>query len=374
MKRIAIISNYADSLVNFRGHLIQALVEKGLTVFALAPDYSEKQRSAVAALGAEPIDYSLSRSGMNPIQDSLDTLKLIQLLRRLRPDATLGYFIKPVIYGTFAAWVARVPRRFVMVEGLGFVFTETGAELSTKRKILRSVVARMYAFALARAEKAIFLNPDDIEEFVSKGVVEKGKTHCLGGIGVDLKEWPEAPPVLEPVTFLLVARLLREKGVLDYIEAARAVKSRYPQARFVLLGDLDPNPGSLTREQARSWVEEGLIEWPGYAPVQPWLAQTSVFVLPSYREGVPRSTQEALAMGRAVITTDVPGCRETVVSGQNGFLVPVRDPVALSQAMIQFIEQPALITEMGSRSRALAEARFDVHKVNADLLSIMGLH
>ena len=180
------------------------------------------------------------------------------------------------------------------------------------------------------------------------------------------------PGVSPPITFLLAARLLREKGIVEYAEAARIVKSKYPDTRFILLGSVDPNPGSLNAEEVSKWVTERLLEWPGHVPVKSWMTQASVYVLPSYREGVPRSTQEAMAMGRAVITTDAPGCRETVVDGLNGFLVPVRDSVALAEAMMRFIKQPALIETMGKASRMLAEERFDVHKVNAIMLATMG--
>jgi glycosyltransferase involved in cell wall biosynthesis len=195
----------------------------------------------------------------------------------------------------------------------------------------------------------------------------------LGGIGVDLADWPLAPPVTQPVTFLLAARLLREKGIFEYAEAARKVKSLHPDVRFVLLGGLDPNPGGLDQADVETWVKEGLLEWPGHVAVKPWLTQTSVFVLPSYREGVPRSTQEAMAMGRAVITTNAPGCRETVDEGTNGFLVPVRDVPALTEAMLRFVEDPTLIATMGKESRRLAEKRFDVHAINARLLKILGV-
>ena len=195
----------------------------------------------------------------------------------------------------------------------------------------------------------------------------------LNGIGVDLVEWMPAPVAIKSITFLLVARLLREKGILEYAAAARIVKSKYPDTRFILLGGVDPNPGSLNTHEVSQWVNDGLLEWPGHVAVKPWLAQTSVFVLPSYREGVPRSTQEAMAMGRAVITTDVPGCRDTVVEGVNGFLVPVRDAAALADAMMRFIKQPELIETMGKASRALAVERFDVHKVNAVILATMGI-
>lgn len=373
MRRLAIISNQAFSLVNFRGYLIRELVAAGIEVHALAPDYDDRFRAAVRALGAVPMDFSLVRTGMNPLRDGLDLLRLTNLLRRIRPDATLGYFIKPVIYGTIAAWLAGVPRRYALIEGLGYVFTESGAKESWRRVVLCWIVSALYRAALKRAERVFFLNDDDISEFVEKGIVDQDKTVKLGGIGVDLDEWRPLPPSMQPLTFLLAARLLREKGIVEYAEAARRVKRRYPNIRFVLLGGLDPNPGGLTQSEVEEWVREGLLEWPGHVDVKPWLAQTSVYVLPSYREGVPRSTQEAMAMGRPVITTDAPGCRETVEHGRNGFLVPVRDPRALAEAMLRFIEQPELIESMGRESRRMAEERFDVYKVNAVMLQAMGI-
>lgn len=371
MKSVAIISSQAFSLVNFRGPMICDLVAAGVTVFALAPDYDDEMRQKITALGAQPVDYSLVRTGMNPFRDGLDALRLAALLRRLHPDVTLGYFIKPVIFGTLAAWLAGVPRRVAMIEGLGYVFTSSGGSEPVCRKLLRNLVSRLYRFALARAHKSIFLNSDDINEFVGAGLVQESKVIKLGGIGVDLAEWPLTKPATQPVTFLLAARLLLEKGIVEYAEAARLVKTGHPEVRFVLLGGLDPNPGGLGQPEVQAWVTEGLLEWPGHVAVKPWLAQTSVFVLPSYREGVPRSTQEAMAMGRAVITSNAPGCRETVDEGVNGFLVPVRDVPALANAMLRFVETPALIETMGLESRRLAEDRFDVRKINARLLKIL---
>lgn len=371
--RFIIIASQAFSLLNFRGPLISALVSQDIEVLAIAPDYDDKTRISVRALGAVPIDCSLSRTGMNPFRDGFDMFRLALLLRRLRPDVTLAYFAKPVIFGTLAAWLAGVPRRVAMIEGLGYVFTSSSEGDPVRRKLLRSLVSRLYQFALARAHKVIFLNDDDINEFVGAGLVKESHVVKLGGIGVDLTEWPLTLPVTQPVTFMLVARLLREKGIVEYAEAARVVKARYPMARFVLLGGLDPNPGALTQLEVQAWVAEGLLEWPGHVLVRPWLAQTSVYVLPSYREGVPRSTQEAMAMGRAVITTNAPGCRETVEEGVNGFLVPVRDVTALANAMLRFLHAPELIERMGRESRRLAEDRFDVSKINARLLDILEL-
>ena len=367
----AIVSSQAFSMVNFRGLLIRELVAAGVRVHAFAPDYNDELRQQISALGAIAVDFRLTRTGMNPLHDGWDTLCLAMMLRRLKPDVVLAYFIKPVIYGTLAATLAGVPRRVAMIEGLGYVFTDSGGRETWKRKLLRFLVSSVYRFALARAQKVIFLNNDDLGDFVRAGLVDETKTVKLGGIGVDLADWSLVPSVMQPVTFLLVARLLREKGVIEYAEAARQVKAIYPEARFVLLGGLDPNPGSLNSLEVQTWVKEGLLEWPGHVAVRPWLMQASVFVLPSYREGVPRSTQEAMAMGRAVITTDVPGCRDTVDDGVNGFMVPVRDASALAKAMLRFIENPQLIDSMGRESRRLAETRFDVHAINARLLKIL---
>ena len=310
---------------------------------------------------------------MNPLSDVVSVLRLAILLRRLKIEASLAYFIKPVIFGNLAAFFARVPKRFCMIEGMGYVFTPPTGRQPAKRKVLRALVSLLYKWSLKRADAVFLLNDDDIDEMVRRGLVQPAQVVKLNGIGVDLADWLPAIAVNEPLTFLLAARLLREKGILEYAEAARIVKSIYPNTRFILLGGVDPNPGSLNTHEVSEWVNEGLLEWPGHVPVQPWLAQTSVYVLPSYREGVPRSTQEAMAMGRAVITTDAPGCRETVVEGQNGFLVPVRDAAALADAMMRFIKQPELIETMGKASRALAVERFDVHKVNAVILATMGI-
>jgi len=265
-----------------------------------------------------------------------------------------------------------VPFRAAVVEGLGYAFTP--GEENFKKRLLRGVLSGLYRISFALAHKVFFLNPDDLEEFVARGLVRREKAVLLGGIGVPLEEWPPAPPHLYPPTFTLIARLLKEKGVREFAEAARRVKARHPEARFLLIGPLDTNPGAIQEEEVRSWVKEGFLEWVPWAEdVRPYLRQTSVYVLPSYREGVPRSTQEAMAMARPVITTDAPGCRETVVEGVNGFLVPPRDVEALEAAIERFIRQPTLIERMGLESRSLAEERFDAHKISERLLREMGI-
>jgi glycosyltransferase involved in cell wall biosynthesis len=373
--RICIIGNHASALLLFRGPLITDIVAKGHNVLAFAPDYDDSTRVEMRAIGAEPVSYSLSRTGMNPLRDAADMLRLVFLLRRLKPDITISYTIKPVIYGSLAAWLAMIPRRFATIEGLGYIFSPVEGSESLNRRLLRSAVCWLYSVALKHANRVFFLNKDDIEEFLKSQIISLEKVFLMGGIGVDLDCWRPEPAVTKPVTFLLAARLLREKGIVEYARAAQLIRQKYPETRFTLLGTLDNNPGSLRRADVESWASEGILEWLGRVPdIRPLMASSSVFVLPSYyREGIPRSTQEAMAMARPVITTDAPGCRETVIDGNNGFLVPVRNAEALAAAMERFILQPELIESMGQASRRIAEERFDVHKINQVILREMGI-
>lgn len=346
------------------------MVSRGITVFAFASDYSEATKKSVIALGAIPIDFEMSRTGMNPLSDILNCLRLSIKLRRLNLDTTFAYLIKPVIYGTLAAYIASIPNRFAMIEGAGYVFTSDKPTLL--RRALRVGVKLLYKISLSKVSRVFLLNPDDKKLFVDEAMVSEKKVLLINGIGVELDYYQFTKPVLNPLCFILVARLLREKGVYEYIEAARKIKSLYPDTRFLLLGNVDENPSSISVHEANAWVSQGLIEWPGQvSDVRDWLIQASVFVLPSYREGLPRSTQEAMAMGRAIITTDVPGCRETIQHGLNGFMVPPRHSAALIESMLIFIKQPQLVCSMGLASRKIAEDNFNVHVINAQILESM---
>ena len=342
--RICIIGNQAFSLLNFRGPLISDMVERGHEVLALAPDYDEETRAAVRARGAKPVDFSLSRTGLNPLRDMADMLRLAFLLYRLKPDITFGYTIKPAIYSTLASWLVRIPRRFALITGLGYAFTPTSESL--KRRLLRHLVLHLYRAALKHADEVFFQNDDDRALFVEEGVVREAQSIRVNGTGVDLEQWQPAPPVTKPATFLLVGRLLREKGIMEYAKAACLIRRKYPETRFILLGGLDSNPGALSRAEVEALVNDGMLEWTDHVPdVRSWIARSSVFVLPSYyREGVPRSIQEAMAMARPVITTDAPGCRNTVIHGENGFLIPTRNSDALAEAMEQFVLKLTAVT------------------------------
>jgi glycosyltransferase involved in cell wall biosynthesis len=370
-RQITLIGHAAGATLNFRAPLIADLVAAGWRVEVLAPDWTPDQRQRLRALGAEARTFPLSRTGLNPLQDLQTLWVLYRHLRDSRPDAVLTYAAKTNVWGMLAAAWAGVPRRVAMVEGMGFAFTEGQDGRTSKQRVVGAVLSVLYRAAFRQAHRVIVLNPDDARDLQRRCGLERQKTIVLGGIGVPLSDWPLCPPHTTPITFTLVARLLREKGVLEFVQAARLIKERHPSTRFLLLGALDDNPGSLREADVQPWVQAGIIEWPRQVDVKPWLAQTSVFVLPSYREGVPRSTQEAMAMGRAVITTDAPGCRETVVDGVNGFLVPPRDVPALAAAMQRFIDEPALIARMGAESRRLAEERFDARRANAIIMSTL---
>lgn len=369
---IAMIGNQAFSAINFRGPLIRQLVNQGHQVWVLTPDYDPHTRAAMRALGAEPVDYPLERSGVSPLQDLRSAAILWRQLLRLRPQVVLCYFVKPVIYGTLAAWAARVPRRVALIEGAGYAFAADAAA-SLRRRMLRAAVTALFRAALRRAHAVVVLNRDDHELFVSQDVVPAARVEILPGIGIDLTHYACAPPVTAPVTFCLAARLIEEKGIRIYAEAARLVRRAFPQSRFLLVGGIDDNPAALQRAEVESWVRDGVLEWAGWVEdVRPWLAQTSVFVLPShYREGLPRSILEAMAMARPVITTDNPGCRDAVVDGECGFIVPVRDAARLAAAMRRFIEQPELIAELGMAARRRAQRLYDVHAINDRLTRLL---
>jgi glycosyltransferase involved in cell wall biosynthesis len=370
-ERVAIITNHPFSLLNFRGQLIRRLVDRGHTVFTLCPDLNRAQREQIARIGAIPVDISLSRGELNPFADLRDLASLVGHLRRLRPTTTFAFFAKPVIYGTLAGWLARIPRRIAMIEGLGRPFAVAGGASPA----LRYVILRMYRVALRRAHLVYLLNDQDAADLAAVGAVTPDQVRRIDGIGVDLEKWPFSPPPGDAQrTFVMVARLLKAKGVEDFVSAARRIRSNAPEARFVVVGETDSAKHSLSPTQMRKWVEEGLLEWPGFADPRPYLEAASVFVLPSqYREGLPRSIQEAMATGRAVITTDVPGCRDAVIDGYNGFVVPPGDVTALAGAMRHFLDRPQLVREMGDASRRMAVTRFDGHETASRVALEAGL-
>lgn len=369
--RIIIVGGFSQSLLNFRGPLIRDIVSRGHEVIACAPHAPEEVRAELAAIGARYRHVPIARAGRNPASDLHTLLSLVRVLRKERPDLLLTYTIKPVIYGSLAARLPPRPVSFAMITGAGYAFGEGGGH----RRAVGRVVRGLYRLTLSRNRVVFFQNPDDLKLFEERKMIGPNtKTVVLNGSGVDLEHYVQEKLPNRPV-FLLMARLIADKGIREYREAARRIRIEYPNARFLLAGAIDENPTSIHRDELAQWEAEGDIEYlGGLADVRPALREALVYVLPSYyREGTPRSVLEAMSMGRPIITTDSPGCRETVEDGVTGYLVPVKDPVALIAVMRAFVENPELAVRMGRESRRLAEEKYDVHRVNGMILDAMAL-
>lgn len=374
--KLLLIASLAESLINFRGPLIQALQAKGVKVHVAAPSMpaGAKVRCDLQAMGVTVHEVPMQRTSTKPVADLYTAWMLWRLMRQIRPDKVLSYTIKPVIYGTLTAWLAGVPQRYALITGLGYAFQGGG-----QRSRLKALVQYLYGLALARAQRVFFQNPDDLALFRELSILQGDTPVCVvNGSGVDLTTFEVRPLPIGvnqgAVRFLFIGRLLGDKGVREYAEAALIVKRTHPSVQCMLVGWIDSNPNAIAQSELDQWIAETRIEFLGrLADVRPAIAACSVYVLPSYREGTPRTVLEAMAMGRAIITTDAPGCRETVVHGDNGFLVPVQDAKALAQAMLNFIDEPSLQKTMGTRSRQIAEDRYDVHKVNEAMLAGMGV-
>ena len=377
--KFLMISSFLPSALNFRGKLLEAISLLGYEVHIMAPELNQfpDEHRKLIALGYQVHEIPMQRTGTNPVADLKLLKHLYQHIRQIQPDVVLSYTIKPVIYGTLAAWLAKVPQRFALITGLGYAFQNVE---SGQRSIFQKMVHGLYAQALKHAHKVFFQNPDDLKLFQDMHLLAADKpTVVVNGSGVNVQDFkvmplPKNDAGMVKASFLLIARLLGDKGVREYAEAARIIKQDYPEAEFHLVGWIDDNPSAIEQAELDRWIADQRLQfWGKLSDVRPAIAASSVYVLPSYREGTPRTVLEAMAMGRAVITTDAPGCRETVNHGVNGYLVAVKSVDELVQAMRYFIEDPKLIDYMGQRSREIALNKYDVHQVNRHMLTEMGM-
>ena len=368
-RTILVNASYAPSLTNFRGPLIAAMVAAGHRVHASAPGLVGENADKVAALGAVPHDVPLSRAGLNPVADYRYYRAMRQLIRRTKADLVLGYTIKPCIWGSLAAQDERVESAS-LITGLGFAFIP-GEGL--RLRLVSAASRLLYARATAANRVVIFQNPDDRADFIAAGALaDPAKARLVNGSGVDMAHYAPAVLPAEP-RFLMISRLLGNKGVREYGNAAAQLLGEGLAAKFALAGYFDEGSDSIGRDELAAWQAAGLDYLGPLDDVRPALAQASVYVLPSYREGTPRTVLEAMALGRAVITSDAPGCRETVQHGVTGLLVPAKNVNAIASAMRQLAENPALRTAMGAAGLDYCRQKYAVEKVNQAMLAHLGL-
>ncbi|MFL6721475.1 MAG: glycosyltransferase family 4 protein [Sphingomonas sp.] len=368
-RRTVVLSANSDwNIANFRPGLIRALAQAGYEPVVIAPQ-DPAADARMRALGVERIAVRIERSGLNPWADSRLLRDYRRHLKRLRPAAYLGYTIKPNIYGSFAAGSLGIPA-LPNVSGLGTAFIRRGP--------LQRLVTALYRIGFRRAPVVFFQNHEDRQLFVERRIVRPDQARVLPGSGVDLERFAPAPPPEGPPVFLFIGRLLRDKGVVEYVEAARALRKDLPGARFQLLGGLDEGNRSAVRQsELDAWINKGAVEHLGTTDdVRPFIAASTAVVLPSYREGLPRSLLEAAAMTRPLIAADVPGCRDVVEDGVNGYLCAVRDPTSLAEAMRRLAQLPrAERLAMGDAARCKVQERFSealVVRAYLDVLAELG--
>lgn len=364
-KKILVVTNIAWNLVNFRAGLIRAMVAAGYEVVAVAPRDSYAPR--LAELGCRYVPLPMDNKGTHPGRDLLLFWRFLLLLYQEKPSIYLGYTIKPNIYGSIAAYLLRIPV-INTIEGLGAVFM--------RQTWLTRLVCKLYRMALSPSSKVFFLNNDDLALFVLNKLVSRTVADRLPGIGIDLDRFVPVPlPDKTPLRFLLIARMLWDKGVGEFVEAARMLRKQGLDADFCLLGFLDvQNPAAISRQQMDEWVKEGVIRYLGVSDnVAEEIALADCVVLPSYREGIPRTLLEAAAMARPVVATDATGCRDVVDDGVNGYLCKPQDAADLADKISRIaVLSHAERTFMGLRGREKMEREFDERIVIGKYLGAIG--
>lgn len=366
--KIMILSSYAPTLFFFREDMMIAMINKGHEVVAAAPEPVEEWKAKFIKRNIKYVSIKgIDRTGTNPIQDIIGFFSIIKAIIREKPDKIFAYQAKTIIYGCIAAKFAGVKEIYALMCGLGSVFRSKSNNLAS------NIMKIGYHIAFKLCNKVFLQNKDDYMELLDIGIIKENKVVMINGSGVNMLKFTKKPIPHNPV-FLFVGRIIRDKGIIEYLEAAKIVKEKYPESRMQIVGYFDTNPTALKREELQPYINKGIIEYLGSTDdVRPFLEKCSVFVLPSYHEGTPKSVLEAMATGRPIITTDAPGCRETVIDGKNGFLVPVRNSKKLAEKMMWMIENSEKAKKMGEESFKICKEKFDVNNVNKVILNAMGL-
>lgn len=370
-KRLIIVTNSSSNVINFRGNLIKKLIKENFIVRVIVPksNYSKEFEKKVLDLGAKVSTIPLDRTGINPFVDFLTYLSLKISFKKFKPDFVLSYTSKPIIYSGLAISKNSKIKFFPNLTGLGYGFTEN---FQFKRIIINYILKKLYKISLKFSYGIIFQNPDDEKLFKDLNIVNNKKTFVVNGSGVDLEYYTPTRLPSKNI-FLMLSRLVTDKGVIEYCEAAREIRAKYPEVIFNLAGSFDPNPSAIKYKQLKTFIDNKDINYLGYVnDVREILNNCKFYVLPSYREGTPRSILEAMSVGRPIITTDTIGCKETVVNDVNGLLVPIKDKKKLVLAMEKILKfDDKKIEDMANQSINLAKEKYDVKKVNKNILNII---
>jgi len=363
--KILILGTVPNDLLNFRSELIKDILKKGNEVIASSSELDPDSSSHMKELGITYKSIFLNRHGLSLRGDIKTLADLLKLFKKQNPKLVLAHGIKLVIWGGISARIRKIPF-FALITGLGFAFQGT----TFRRKLLTRLVSFLYRIALKNSEAVIFQNEDNRKIFIDNSIVSPSKTYIVNGSGVDINKYYFTHIPESNLSFLLVSRLLGEKGLREYAEAAKIVKEKFPEVEFKIVGTQDKSLDAISIEEVNSWSEYVDYEGPTN-DVRPYIKKCHVYVLPSYHEGLPRSSLEAMSMGRPILTTYAPGCKETVDENINGFLVPIGSSKELANKMIWFVKNRDEIRSMGEQSRKIVEKRFDVRKVNQEMLNIL---
>ena len=367
--KIAVLSSHTSSLFWFRMDMIKDFIKKGHTVIALGPEPEAEWKKKFEEYNIDYRQLYVERNGMNPLRDLKTLRALYTFMKKERPDKVFTYQAKTVVYGSIAAKLNGISEVYPLIAGLGSIFRGEGF----KNKLVKTIMKIEYWVACKCSKKVFFQNQDDKNEFIQNGIVNDEMTVIINGSGVDLgKLKPTQLP--ENPAFLFIGRLIKDKGIMEYLEACKEVKAKHPKVRCLLVGPFDSNPSALKPKELKPYLESGVIEYFGeQSDVRPFISQCSTYVLPSYHEGTPKTVLEAMAMGRPIITSDAPGCRETVIEGLNGYLVKVKDIKGLTNKMEYLLSNSDICKNMGQESAKMARGKYDVKIVNQSIMQTMGL-
>lgn len=368
--KVLIIGTYPGSLSNFRGDLIKDLIAYNHSVVAISEKPSNSTKEKIREYGASHLTVEFSRTNINILNEIKSLISLVRIFLKEKPDAVLAYTIKPVIFSGIACLFFSKIRFIPLITGLGYAFGDGGF----KRKLFQILALFLYKLAFIKAHKVVFQNKDNKNKFITKGLVKEEKATVVNGSGVNLNtfKFQEYTNTTPSITFLMIARLLIDKGIKEYLISAQHVKRLYPDVSFIHIGGKENSPNKIDDNFIETYKKLGIVSFKGkIEDVKQDISESSVFVLPSHHEGMSRSIQEAMAIGRPILTTNIPGCREAIENGSNGFIVEKGNINDLTEKMIWFIKNYKIIAMMGNKSRKRAEDLFDVRKINRKMIDIL---